>query len=39
MKDETYEQFEKRLTIRSWTLITIAMFLPLLPLAIIYFYG
>jgi len=39
MKDETYEEMERRLTIRSWTLITIAMLLPLLPLAIIYFYG
>mgnify|MGYP001273901237 CR=1 FL=1 len=39
MKDETYEEMERRLAIRSWTLITIAMVMPLLPLAIIYFYG
>jgi len=39
MKHETYAQMERRLAIRSWTLITIAMFLPLLPLAVIYFYG
>ena len=39
MKHETYEQFEKRLAIRSWSLISIAMIMPWLPIAVIYFYG
>jgi len=39
MKHETYEEMERRLDIKCWTLITIAMLLPMLPLAIIYFYA
>ena len=37
MKTETYEQMERRLSIRSWYLIAIALLMPLVPLALIYF--
>ena len=38
MIHETYKQMERRLAIRAWTLITLAMLMPLLPIAVIYFY-
>lgn len=39
MKTETYEQMERRLSIRSWCLIAIALLMPLVPIIIIYLIG
>jgi len=39
MKLETYQESIKRINRKQYTLIAIAMILPLLPLLIIYFYG
>ena len=37
MKTETYEQMERRLSIRSWCLIAITLLMPLVPITLIYF--
>jgi len=39
MKTETYEQMERRLSIRAWCLIAIALLMPLIPITIIYLIG
>jgi len=39
MRNETYEQMERRLSIRSWCLIAIALLMPLVPITIIYLIG